>query len=86
MGEIWAWQLWMLHPSQPLPRILHLSYPRVSVLPQVEEFFVVLNGLTFKVFLFIDFAEHVEGFGVDVAIVKPTSREGDNLLIFFSSP
>ena len=25
-----------LQPSHPLPRIIHLSYPRVSVLPKVE--------------------------------------------------
>jgi hypothetical protein len=33
-----------LQSSQPLPHILHLSYPRVSILPQVEEFFVMLDG------------------------------------------
>ena len=33
--------------SLPLPRILHLGYPRVSVLPQVEEFLVVFDGFGF---------------------------------------
>jgi hypothetical protein len=31
-------------PSQPLPSILNLSYARVSILPQVEEFLVMLDG------------------------------------------
>jgi hypothetical protein len=30
--------------SQPLPRITNLSYPRVSFLPEVEEFLVRLYG------------------------------------------
>jgi hypothetical protein len=34
----------ILQPSQPLPGIFNLSYPRVSVLPEVEEFFVVFDG------------------------------------------
>ena len=29
---------------QPLPRILNLRYPRVSILPQAEEFLVMLYG------------------------------------------
>jgi hypothetical protein len=33
-----------LKPSQPLPGIFNLSYPRVSVLPEGEEFLVVLYG------------------------------------------
>lgn len=31
-------------PSQPLPGILHLSYLWISVLPEGEEFLVVLDG------------------------------------------
>ena len=31
-----------LQPSHPLPRIINLSYARVSVLPEVEEFLVAL--------------------------------------------
>jgi hypothetical protein len=30
--------------SQPLPRIINLIYPRVSVLPKVEEFLVMFDG------------------------------------------
>jgi hypothetical protein len=32
-------------PFQPLLRIFNLSYPWVSILPEGEEFFVVLNGI-----------------------------------------
>ena len=35
---------WLLQPSQPLPRILHLSNTRVSVFPEVEEFRLVFDG------------------------------------------
>jgi len=31
-------------PRQPLFRIINLSYPRVSVLPEGEEFLVMLYG------------------------------------------
>jgi hypothetical protein len=31
-------------PSQPLSCILNLSYPRVSILPEVEEFLVMFDG------------------------------------------
>jgi len=34
-----------LQSSQPLPRIFYLSDTRVSVLPEVEEFLVMLDGL-----------------------------------------
>ena len=40
----------LLQSGQPLPRILNLSYPRVSVLPEVEEFLVVLYGFGFQAF------------------------------------
>jgi hypothetical protein len=33
-----------LQSRQPLSRIINLSYPRVSVLPEVEEFLVMLYG------------------------------------------
>ena len=33
-------------PCQPLPRIPHLSYTWVSVLPKVEEFLVMFYGLS----------------------------------------
>ena len=33
--------------GKPLPRILNLSNTRVSVFPEVEEFFVVLYGFDF---------------------------------------
>ncbi|MEE8570956.1 MAG: hypothetical protein V3S97_08220 [Candidatus Bathyarchaeia archaeon] len=33
-----------LQPSQPLPRIFYPSDTRVSVLPEVEEFLVVVDG------------------------------------------
>ncbi len=42
-------------PDQPLPRILNLSYPRVGILPEVEEFFVVLDGFALPAFLLIQF-------------------------------
>jgi len=44
-------RLLALQPSQPLPRIFKLSNPRVSVLPEVEEFLVILDGFTFVVLL-----------------------------------
>jgi hypothetical protein len=34
----------ILQSSQPRPRFLHLSYPRVRILPEGEEFLVVLDG------------------------------------------
>jgi len=42
---------------QPLPCILYLSDPRISVLPEVEEFFVVLDGFGCVALLFVDFAD-----------------------------
>jgi len=35
-----ARRLGFLQPSQPLPRILHLSYPRISIFPQEKRFLV----------------------------------------------
>jgi len=37
-------KLLSFQPSQPLPGILYLRYPRVGVLPEVEEFLVMLDG------------------------------------------
>ncbi len=39
-----------LQPHQPLPRIFHLSYPRVSCLSVGEEFLVMLDGFGSPVF------------------------------------
>jgi hypothetical protein len=39
MGKLLAFQ-----PSQPLLRILNLRNTRVSVFPEVKEFFVMLYG------------------------------------------
>jgi len=36
----------ILQPRQPLPRIINLNYPRVGVLPQVEEFPLANSGFT----------------------------------------
>lgn len=44
-------KLFPFQPSQPLLRILQLRYPRISILPQLEEFLVVLYGYTFPSFL-----------------------------------
>ena len=38
----------LFQPRQPLPRILHLSYPRVSILPQGEGFLIMLYGLVVR--------------------------------------
>ncbi len=56
----------MFQPRRPLPRILHLSDPRVSVLPEDEEFFVMLYGCVALVFVYL--AEHLEALGIDLAI------------------
>jgi hypothetical protein len=44
------------------PSPSHLSYPRVSLLPQVEEFLVMLYGFGCVTQLFVDLAQHVEAF------------------------
>ncbi len=54
--------------SQPLSGILNFTNTRVSVLPEIEEFLVMLYGFTLPAFLLINLAEHVKGFGIDVAI------------------
>ena len=49
-------KLMALQSSQPLPHIFNLSNTRISVLPEGEEFFVVLYGLGrffFYVFLLV---------------------------------
>jgi hypothetical protein len=38
----------LLQPSQSLPRIFHLSYPRISVLPEGEEFLLMPLGNTYR--------------------------------------
>jgi len=43
--------LMILQPSHPLLRILNLSNTRVSVLPEGEEFLVMLYGFAFPVIL-----------------------------------
>ena len=40
-----------LQSRQPLPRIPNLSYPQVSILPEVEEFLVMLYGFASPVYL-----------------------------------
>jgi hypothetical protein len=35
----------IFQPSQPLHRIFHISDTKVSVLPEVEEFLIMLDGL-----------------------------------------
>ena len=60
-----------LQPSQPPPGILYLRKTWVSVLPQVKEFFVIPYGFGCIALLFMDFAKHVEGFGIDVAEIEP---------------
>jgi len=47
-------KLLTLQPSQPPPRIIHLSNTRVGVLPEVEEFLVVLYGFGCVALLFLD--------------------------------
>jgi hypothetical protein len=42
-----------LQPSQPVPSLLYLGYPRVSVLPEVEEFLVMLDGFGFPNFFLV---------------------------------
>ncbi len=54
--------------SQPLLRVLNLSYSRISILPEVEEFLIMLDGFAFPAFLLINLAQHVEALGIDVAI------------------
>ncbi len=41
-----------LQPFKPLPGILNLSNTRVSVLPEIEEFLVMLYGFGFPAFPF----------------------------------
>ena len=50
-------------PRQPLLSIINLSYPRVGILPQVEEFHVILNGysnLIYQLSIFSAIAEILE--------------------------
>ncbi len=53
-------ELLTLQPNHPLLRILKLCYARVRVLPEVEEFFVMLYGSGCVALLFVDLSEHVE--------------------------
>ena len=59
-------------PRQPLPRVLHLSYPRLSILPEGKEFLVMLYGFGAIALLFADFTQHVEAFCVDISPAHPT--------------
>ena len=42
--------LFDLQPRQPLPHILHLIYPKVSILPQIGEILVQLYVLKISLF------------------------------------
>jgi hypothetical protein len=43
-------ELQSLQPSQPLPSIHHLSYTKVSVLPESEEFAVLFYGFGQRIY------------------------------------
>ena len=58
-----------LHSSQPLLRIFHFREAGIGVFPEVEEFLIVLDGFGFIALLLVDFAQHIEGFGVYVAVI-----------------
>jgi len=47
-GEIIVAIIMVLQPSQPLLRILNLSYTRVSVFLEFEEFFEMFYGFGFS--------------------------------------
>ena len=56
LGYLFLFVYGLFQPSQPLLRILYLSYPQVGVFPEVEEFLVMLYGFALPAFLFVDFA------------------------------
>ena len=74
-------------PSQPLLRILNLSYTRISVFPEVKEFLVMLYGFLFYTFwLFIlqrlrnPFAKIFGGF-----LIEDSRADHDSCYEFSSS-
>ena len=60
-------RLLFFQPRQPLPRIVNFGEAGIGVFPKGEESFVKLDGFGCVALLFMDLAQHVEGFGVDVA-------------------
>lgn len=56
--------------SQLLLRILNLSNTRVSILPEVEEFLIMLYGFGFIALLFVNLTQHVEAFGIDITVTE----------------
>jgi hypothetical protein len=58
-------------PSQPFLGIFQFRNPWVGVLPEVEEFLIVLNSLGPVTLLFRNLAEYVKGPGVDVTLADP---------------
>lgn len=59
-----------LQPSQPLLHIINFMDTRIGVLTRIEELFVVLYGFRCVALLSLDFAEHVEALGVNIAIIN----------------
>jgi hypothetical protein len=64
--------------SQPLSCIFNLSYPHDSILPQAEEFLIMLDG--FVALLFVYLVEHLEALGIDFA------KEGTFLMSYGEIP
>jgi hypothetical protein len=54
--------------SQPLPGILDFGDAGVGVLPEVEEFLIMLSGLCFLPLLLGDLPQHIMSPGVDIAV------------------
>jgi hypothetical protein len=74
----------LLQSREPFPLILCFSDPRIGVLPQVKGSLVMLDGFSIITLLFVDLAEHVEGFGVDVAIINSYNKGIDPLIFCLS--
>jgi hypothetical protein len=64
----------------PLPQL-----SRISIFPEGEEFLIMLYGFALPAYLFIDFAEHVKAWGVDISTSNSPDWKRKVLLILFFS-
>ena len=74
-----------LQPSQPLPCILFLREAWVSVFPEGEEFFVMLDGFAFPAFFFIQFCQSVMILGMNKTSILTFWITSDQPFVFGNS-
>jgi hypothetical protein len=64
-----------LQLSQPFPRIFNLSYPGISVSPEVEEFLVMLDGFALFYSKFI-FSNRAINLGLSRRLIDIAAHSG----------